>query len=250
MNDIDFSNSFYFCTLRFDKYKYTDNRRGSPSHYFAYMLSGKSKIVTENQTVHINEGDFFYIPDNIAYQSFWYGNPEIKFVSLGFKFMPNFENRAYTVQTIPYSKEAAELFLALSGLSVLTARDIGKFYTLAGMLIPKMTSDMPCRSREIVMLTQKYLLMHPFAHAAEMAKNCAVSEAALYAAFKKSSDITPNEMKNRLLLEKAKDLLITTDKTIEDISNSLNFSSPSYFRKNFKQYFGMTPKHMRTENGI
>lgn len=209
------------------------------------MLTGNSKITTENEQVEIKQGDFFYIPDNEPYQSFWYGNPEIKFISLGFKFMPNFENKAYAVQTIPYSDDAASLFLNLSDLKYLTASDIGVFYTLAGILIPKMISDIPCRSREIVMLTKRYLLEHPFSSAAEMAKHCAVSEAALYAAFKKSSDITPNDMKNRIILEKAKDILISTDNSIEDISDIMGFSSASYFRKKFRKHFNMTPRQMR-----
>ena len=76
-------------------------------------------------------------------------------------------------------------------------------------------------------------------------KNSAISEAALYSAFKKSSDITLNQLRNNLLLEKAKDILITTDKPIECISDVLRFSSTSYVRKKFKQYFNMTPTEMR-----
>ena len=78
----------------------------------------------------------------------------------------------------------------------------------------------------------------------ELAKNCAVSEAALYSAFDKASDVTLNQLRNNLLLEKAKDILISTDKSIEYISDILQFSSTSYFRKKFKQYFNMAPTEM------
>lgn len=250
MNDIIFSNSFKFLTIEFDKFHYTDNRAGAPDHYFAYMLSGSCKIVTASDTVEISEGDFFYIPNKCSYQSYWYGNPEIRFISLGFQYLPNFDNKTYPTQTIPHSDSAAELFYRLSDKSRLSAPDIGIFYTLTGMLLPTMSHNTVCRTREIVELTQNYLMRHPYAKISELAKNCAISEAALYSAFHKSSDVTLNQLRNNLLLEKAKEILITTDKPIEYISALLHFSSASYFRKKFKQHFNMTPKEMRKKYRI
>ena len=246
MNDISFSHSFMFRTIEFDKSHYTDNRAGAPSHYFAYMLCGNCKITTNTSTININEGDIFYIPDKCSYQSYWYGNPEIRFVSLGFLCMPNFDNKSYPVQVIPNSDSGAtEFFHLLSGKTRLSPADIGVFYTLAGILIPLMTNTTVCRTKEITERTKEYLIQHPFAKTSELAKNCTISEAALYSAFQKSSDITLNQLRNNILLEKAKDMLITTDKPIEYISALLQFSSTSYFRKKFRQYFNITPTEMR-----
>lgn len=250
MNDIIFSNSFMFRTIVFDKFHYTDNRAGAPSYYFAYMLSGSCKIVTDSETVTINEGDIFYIPNKCSYQSYWYGNPEIKFISLGFLYLPNFDNRHYHTQTVPANDKAAEIFGLLADSMRLSARDVGLFYTLVGMLLPQMSHKTVCRTKEIVERTQKYLLQHPHAGAAELSKNCAISEAALYSAFRRSSDITLNGLRNSLLLEKARDILISTDKSIECISDMLRFSSTSYFRKKFKQQYNMTPKEMRKKYRI
>lgn len=250
MNDTIFSNSFMFRTLEFDTFHYTDNRAGSPSHYFAYMLSGKCKITTNSETIEINEGDIFFIPDKRSYESYWYGEPEIRFISLGFLYLPNFEHKTYPVQVVPYHEDAVTIFHSLSHSMHLTARDIGLFYTLVGMLLPTMKYTSFCRTREIVELTQKYLIQHPSAKTSELAKNCAISEAALYAAFKKASDITPNQLRNQLMLEKARNILIATDKSIDAISDFLGFSSTSYFRKKFKQYFNMTPKEMRKQYRI
>ena len=250
MNDIIFTNGFMFLTIMFDKFHHTDNRAGVQRHYFAYMLSGRCKITTDSETVEINEGDIFYIPNKCSYQSYWYGEPEIRFISLGFLYLPNFDNKTYPVQVIPFNDSAVKLFQLLSNPEQLSAYDIGVFYTLAGILLPLMSHKTVCRTREIVEQTKNYLLQHPFAKTSDLAKNCAVSEAALYSAFQKSSDITPNQLRNQLLLEKAKDILITTDKPIEHISDFLQFSSTSYFRKKFKQYFNMTPKDMRKKYRI
>lgn len=245
MNDIIFSNGFIFRTIEFDEFHHTDNRTGAPSHFFAYMISGICKITTESETVEINTGDIFYIPNKCSYQSYWYGNPKIKFISLGFLYLPNFDNKTYPVQVVPNNDKAVEIFHLLASRMSLSAYDIGEFYTLAGILLPTMLHKNLCRTKEIVENTQKYLIHHPYAKTSELAKNCAISEAALYSAFKKSSDITLNQLRNKILLEKAKDILITTDKPIEYISDLMQFSSTSYFRKKFKQYFNMTPKEMR-----
>lgn len=250
MNDIIFSNSFEFHTITTDKYSETDNRGGAAYHYFGYMISGHSKLVTENETVEVCEGELFYIPDKCRYQSYWYGESEVKFISLGFSYLPNFENKLYPVQVIECDESEVEKMKYLADKNPLNAADVGVFYTLVGELLPKMRYLFSCRTREIVKKSKNYLIAHPNAGVAELAKCCAISEAALYAAFKKASGITPNTMKNQLLLEKAKNMLITTDSPIETMSSTLGFSSPSYFRKKFKDYFGITPREMRKKYRI
>lgn len=245
MNDIIFSNGFRFNTLEFDSLHYTDNRQGAPSHFFAYMVSGSCKIVTESESITVNEGEAFYIPDKCEYQSYWYGEPNITFISLGFPYLPNFEGRRYPVQKIKADDRESHMFLSLGHRTRLSAEDIGVFYTLVGMLLPKMQHSHRCRTREIVELTHEYLIEHPHAKPCELAKNCAISEAALYSAFKKASAVTLSQLRCNLLLEKARDMLITTDRSIEYISDYLGFSSSSYFRKKFKEHFDMTPKEVR-----
>ena len=82
----------------------------------------------------------------------------------------------------------------------------------------------------------------------EIARQIGICESALYAAFAKLGEGTLHEMKDRILFEKAKTLLLTTDMPIEQISSQLNFCSCTYFRKRFKTHFGITPREMR-KNG-
>ena len=138
----------------------------------------------------------------------------------------------------------------LANSNPLSAYDIGVFYTLAGMLLPTMSHKSLCRSKEIIERTKDYLSNNPHAKTSEIAKNCAISEATLYSAFHKSSDITLNQLRNTILLEKAKDMLISTDKSIEYISDFMQFSSTSYFRKKFREHFNITPKEMRKKHRI
>jgi len=53
---------------------------------------------------------------------------------------------------------------------------------------------------------------------------------------------------NDFLVEKAKDLLLTTDDSISQIAYSLGFNYPHYFSRLFKSRTGMTPQGYRTLN--
>ena len=53
------------------------------------------------------------------------------------------------------------------------------------------------------------------------------------------------EKKQEIFCERAAELLITTDLSVEEISAMLSFSSSSYFRKIFKKHTGQTPLQIR-----
>lgn len=51
--------------------------------------------------------------------------------------------------------------------------------------------------------------------------------------------------RNHLRVEKAKILLLTTDKSVEEISDDVGFSDKYYFSKFFKRIVGVSPKHFK-----
>jgi signal transduction histidine kinase/DNA-binding response OmpR family regulator/ligand-binding sensor domain-containing protein len=59
--------------------------------------------------------------------------------------------------------------------------------------------------------------------------------------------ISPNQFIRQIRLQKAKDLLSTTDDTILNISTKCGFNDPSYFAKVFKQAFGLNPQEWRNK---
>lgn len=65
------------------------------------------------------------------------------------------------------------------------------------------------------------------------------------ARFKKETGLTVNEFVTRIRLETAKNLLISTDYPIIEISNTLCFASQSYFCQIFRERFGTTPARFR-----
>lgn len=63
--------------------------------------------------------------------------------------------------------------------------------------------------------------------------------------FKKQTGIPPLQYHLSLKIEKAKDLLLRTNKTQKEIAYSLGFESDYYFNRLFKQKMGITPKQFR-----
>lgn len=62
---------------------------------------------------------------------------------------------------------------------------------------------------------------------------------------KKTSGLTAHDWIDRYTILEAKILLRSTNKTIQEISNELNFPNHSFFSKYFKHHMGMTPKAYR-----
>lgn len=64
----------------------------------------------------------------------------------------------------------------------------------------------------------------------------------LSTAIKEVTGSTAGEWIESFVIEKAKDLLISSNFTIQQISNQLNFSNQSFFGKYFKRCTGISPK--------
>jgi len=68
-----------------------------------------------------------------------------------------------------------------------------------------------------------------------------LSRSKLYRKIKALTGDTANEFIRKIRLEKAKQLIETTEYTISEVCYKVGFSSPSYFTKCFKDYFGFLP---------
>ena len=245
MNDTLFTNSFSFFEAHRGKHAYTDMRAGTPLHYIAYMLRGKCKIVSADTEINASAGDFFYIPKGLPYQSYWQDEQDVSFLSLGFPYFPNPDKKNYPLQVIETDNEAIALMKRIPIGMHPSAEGIAALYTLLAHLIGHMQDSIPCRSRQIVLQAERLLWENTELSPADIARQAGICESALYAAFKKLGEETLHEMKERILFEKAKNLLLTTDTPIEQISSQLNFCSCTYFRKRFKKHFGLSPRDVR-----
>ena len=68
-----------------------------------------------------------------------------------------------------------------------------------------------------------------------------ISRAQLYRKIKSITGISPNDIIREARMKRADRLLETTDKSVSEIAYEVGFSSPSYFTKCYREFFGCTP---------
>ncbi|MFP3765577.1 hybrid sensor histidine kinase/response regulator transcription factor [Prevotella intermedia] len=68
-----------------------------------------------------------------------------------------------------------------------------------------------------------------------------ISRAQLYRKIKSITGISPNDIVREARMKRADRLLETTDKSVSEIAYEVGFSSPSYFTKCYREFFGRTP---------
>lgn len=79
----------------------------------------------------------------------------------------------------------------------------------------------------------------------EIAQELGISYSSFRQLFKEHTGFAPALYQQNLKLQRAKELLSTTDESIKEIAYRLNFESPDYFSAKFKNQTGMKPSDFR-----
>ncbi|MBE6750812.1 MAG: helix-turn-helix transcriptional regulator [Ruminococcaceae bacterium] len=222
------------------------------------MEKGSGKIVSEEITIEIHENGIFYIPKGLSYQSYWYGD-KIQFKSLGFHFFAEAKRKNFVLQKVDCDEQTKNNIKDIPTLAqkgntlfptVTNSSLYGDFYSVVSEIEPLLCYRDVHRKKSLFEKAKKYIYENNGCSVSDIAKYCMMSESAIYELFKKEGNITPNTQKQLALCEKAVLMLNTTDKSIQEISDSLGFSSTSYFRKILWKHHQKTPSQIRKESRL
>ncbi len=208
---------------------------------------------TDRLIISAQKGDIVYLPSNIEYDSVW-SNPEnIDFVTIIFN-LSDADNLPFTVydkicimahdtnQSLLVSFEKFHKIFSDGGLGY-------KFMcrSLFWQILFDVLSQFTKNSYEKKSTVYKGILYIENNYTSdfdvnELFKMCNMSPSAFRQKFKDIVGMTPVEYKNYLKTKKAIELLSSDEFNISEVSDILGFCDPYYFSKQFKHFWGCSPK--------
>jgi AraC-like DNA-binding protein len=251
----------YISLFKVDRYNYKSTRHhecasGYPFIGIGLMEAGQAVFTSHNGArIELKAGDAIYIPKGQIYHSDWTGSPDISFYSISFDYaQQHTAAHYYPLQKFACTKE---LFDAAREMHTMLRRDpddayraLGKFYSLYPSVKAALSTARHNTSYLEIMQAVSYIKQNCTADfsVGTLAKMCSMSESKFYAAFKAGTGHSPTEYKNHIRIMRAEQMLAQNSCSIEYICEQLNFCSPAYFRRVFKQHTGQLPSQVKTRS--
>ncbi|MBQ8345480.1 MAG: helix-turn-helix transcriptional regulator [Clostridia bacterium] len=249
MNNIHFSNSFGFRLISLRSDHHTDNSKGIDRHFLARMRRGTGRIVTDRkEEMLLKPGDVFYLPYGLRYHSYWHCEEEdgrAEWDSFGFTVFPVKSEVSYRMKCLTLGEREQILWEELAACRAVTPYSVGLLYLLLDGLLSQMEADERGGDALLMDEIRRYMEQTTVLRVPELARQCGMSESGLYAFLKRYARMTPVELKNRMRAEEGRELLETTDLSVEEISTKLGFQTAAYFRSIMKRYAHATPQEIR-----
>ncbi len=245
--DAWFLDDFYCASIELKHNTDNDFSDGAAWECFGYVEKGSGTFRVENRVYTVSPGDIIYIRKGTPYRSSWIGSPDIHFYSIGFSFRNaplSFPLQAVS-GCLDFASDIRDLYNAFAA-NKLEAMQL--FYKVYEKLIPRLetVSSFSGTTKQIEKALC-YIRRNPEKHISvfELAQMCSLSEPHFYMLFKQHMGVTPVQHMNRMRCKEVERLLMHTDMSVEEISDSLGFSSASFMRRTLKNTIGKTPSQIR-----
>ena len=244
-----------------------------------YVLSGSAEHTVDGHSMIISEGDYFFM--NLK-ASHGYSAIGSDFKIINCLFLPEFldktlvgtrsfaelmNNYPSKFERIRFSEGAAgRIFHDTDGfIKTLLSRMLeefnekrkGRLDLIKGLLITLLISiareDTEAYEERSATEIMKGYLADNFTASpslSEISERLGISLTYASLIFKKATGATFRDYLMRLRIEKACDLLRTSDKTIAEISELVGYSDPAFFYKSFNKYLALSPSKYRKARKI
>ena len=83
----------------------------------------------------------------------------------------------------------------------------------------------------------------------QLAARMGLGRSQFYRKIKALTNCSPVELLRNLRLKRARDLLLTTDKSVSEIAYEVGFSAPAYFTRCYREAYNETPTDLREKTG-
>ena len=233
-----------------NKIKYT---AGAPFGFLApriaYILSGECTMVSESgEVLNISPGDVWFVPKGKPYTSYWKSNGLIEFYTMEFEAdLISFEYKDFCVAKARGISTCFEM-LAKRIDENDSIGALRYFYELLDVILPLVKKgDNPKGASVTAALKYIHNNYSSPLMVEELAAICYMSASRFYTVFKQTVGLTPIEYKNRLKIARAC-MLIESGFSLDEVCDTLNFSSPAFLRRLMKKHLGVTPKEIKNRH--
>lgn len=245
---------------------YFDLEKGRilPEYQLLYIIEGEGLF--HSQTVpsaRLKEGDFFllfpgewhsYHPTGPrGWKKYWIG---FKGRNMDDRVRANFLSPTKPIYHVGYNSKIEELYK--EAYEAATREEAYSQQVMAGIvnhligLMYSMERNIELKSRNqshVEMISKARLRIRESLESSltiqQVAEEMGVSYSNFRKLFKEHTGLSPATYQQDLRLQRAKELLSTTDMSIKEIAYQLNFESPDYFSAKFKSKTGRKPSELR-----
>ena len=233
-----------------------------PHHFFGpgmrsywlihYVVSGKGVFSVKNKTYKLSAGSCFIIRplEKVFYQAD--ANNPWHYIWVGFE-APDHDPEQLTgdVLSIPGLGNIFSSLMDAQEKSEGRNEFIsGKIWELMSLISeagkPKISRNRSFAEQAKTCIQAKYMTGITVS---EIAKMLNLERSYFSTVFKNSVGISPQKYINNFRLEKAADLLLSSDLSVTDIAYSTGYSGVINFSRMFKRRFGQSPSEYRESNG-
>lgn len=239
-----------------------------------YVMNGSMDLIyEEGESYHLGKGDFmcvnpyqiheFRSDDNVRLlllqiNPAFFKNiyPQIQNLEFINAVVNSSDNESYRASqnhifelALTYMEQRADYELKCAGLLSLL------FYDLLGLVEHRNISHSENNQAHSKATRMRHLADYIEAHLEEKITLSDIAEmenltlSYLSHFFKDNFHMTYQEYVTKLRCERARNLILTTDLSLLDISISCGFSDPKYFKSGFSNQYGCTPKEYRANFG-
>lgn len=241
-----------------------------PFTYFYYIAEGFGKLSIESEIIEVNAGDLIIINSNIGHTLYLDKSiSNIKLLGFGIESVSvaglledevksinyfHIENRDKSLKFEEYFEDIYTEYKGNDIFAKSLANAIAS--TLVINLLRKYRTSITVKHDKKVNRQIDYIKSYIDSNYNEDIKLEDLSSMAymnkfhLISEFKQSYRITPIEYLILKRVEVAKNLLISTNHTMEEISAIVGFNSQSYFNQVFKKKVGQTPSQFRRKHRL
>lgn len=229
-----------------------------PCHRLYYITDGSAYIYRDDQRIELKKDHIYILPRRQVYGLDCQGKMEKFFVHFTLGLVPGLDvfDCFDDYLCMPfYSDQLKEL------PTLAESNDLGKILMCKSIIWDTISRFIQPHSEYLLNQANKmkhYKKIYDYIEnncqfgikVSNLADIMNVSPSYLSRRFKKEMGITVKDYVNIQILDKAKQQLIFTDKTIKEIALSLNFCDEFYFSNYFKRYTNHSPKLYRQQNNL